>query len=428
MGRKLTKLEGSWVLYDVGNSAFTLLVSTLFPIYFNELSESAGISSIDYLAYWGYAVSIVTAIVAVLAPILGTITDFPGCKKPIFVGSLAIGALGCAVLGFTQSWLAFLIVFIIAKCGYSASLVFYDSMIVDVTVPERVDDVSSRGYAWGYIGSCLPFIACLAFYLLAPSAGLSTRAGMTAGFLLTAIWWVLCTVPLLRRYRQRYCVPKCQHVVSESFRRLGRTFARAKKDPQIVLFLLAFFFYIDGVYTIIDMATSYGTSLGLDTVGLLLALLLTQVVAFPAALVFGYLSGRFPSSRLIPVCILAYACIAVFAYFLDTTREFWILAVAVGLFQGGIQALSRSHFSKIIPPENSGEYFGLYDICGKGASFVGTMMVSIISQVTGRQNLAVASIAVLFVIGLFIFTRSVRQTSESGMSREEPGPDSAAAV
>ena len=404
--QKTTGLERSWILYDVGNSAFTLLVSTLFPIYFNALADAEGISSVDYLAYWGYATSIVTAIVALLGPILGSLTDTKGFKKPVFVSSMAIGVLACVALGFTGSWLVFLIVFVVAKIGYAASLVFYDSMIHDVTTPERMDDISSKGYAWGYIGSCVPFIISLVLVLFSDRIGLDQMRAMTIAFIINALWWLGCTVPLLRRYRQRHFVARPQRVVRESFARLGHALRSLKKDRQVLLFLLAFFCYIDGVYTIIDMATAYGTALGLDSTGLLLALLLTQLVAFPFALLFGYLSRRFSSARLIPICIAAYTGIAVYAFFLDSQTKFWILAVCVGMFQGGIQALSRSHFAKIIPAEKSGEYFGLYDICGKGASFFGTMLISVASQLTGSVNIGVASLAILFVAGLALFLKS----------------------
>ena len=194
----------------------------------------------------------------------------------------------------------------------------------------------------------------------------------------------------------------------QSFVRIGHTLRHLHEDKQVFWFLLAFFCYIDGVYTIIDMATAYGTALGLDTTGLLLALLLTQVVAFPSALVFGRLSARYPSTTLIPICVAAYAGIAVFVFFLATQWQFWVLAVIVGMFQGGVQALSRSHFAKIIPPEKSGEYFGLFDICGKGASFLGTMIVSVGTQLTGSANVGVGSLLALFIIGFVLFRLSCR--------------------
>ena len=404
---KLTRLEKQWILYDVGNSAFTLLVTTIMPIYFNYLAGNAGISQVDYLAFWGYAASIVTLLVAVSGPIFGTLADNKGFKKPIFVASILIGAVGCLALGLAKQWLIFLIIFIIAKFGYSTSLIFYDSMLTDVTTEDKMDTVSSQGYAWGYIGSCIPFVLCLALVLLADKIGITMELAMGLSFLIVAAWWVLTSLPLLRNYRQTHYVERQKHVVRQTFSRLGHTLLGLGKDKQVLFFLLAFFFYIDGVYTIIDMATAYGSALGLDSTGLLLALLVTQIVAFPCAILFGRLARRFSSEALITVCILAYTGITIFAVFMTNQAQFWVLAVCVGMFQGGIQALSRSYFAKIIPPEKSGEYFGLLDICGKGAAFVGTGIVSIVSQLTGDINKGVGAIAVLFVLGILFFRKTV---------------------
>lgn len=405
---KLTKLEKAWVLYDVGNSAFILLVSTLFPIYFNAISEQAGISPADYLAYWGYAVSAVTVLVALTGPVLGTVTDFKGFKKPVFTASMLLGVLGCILLGFTSSWAVFLGIFIFAKCGYSASLIFYDAMIGDITSPERMDEVSARGFAWGYIGSCIPFIIGLCVVLFGSKAGIGQMQAMTFAFVLSAVWWLASTVPLLAMYRQVNYIEPQKRIVRSSFSRLAGTLRHMKEEKGVFLFLLAFFCYIDGVYTIIEMATAYGTALGLDTTGLLLALLTTQIVAFPSTLLFGKLSGRYPTRILISVCIVAYTLITLFAFTLDSQPKFWILAVCVGMFQGGVQALSRSHFAKIIPAEKSGEYFGIFDICGKGASFLGTMLVSVTSQATGNINYGVGSLVILFLFGSVLFQKSCR--------------------
>ena len=404
----LTGLERAWILYDVGNSAFVLLVATLIPIFFNALAEEGGLSSVEYLAYWGYAASAVTIITAVLSPILGTLADTRGFKKPIFILCLVVGVAGCCAMGVAKTWLPFLLIFVFAKVGFSGSLVFYDSMLSDVTTPDRMDVVSSRGYAWGYIGSCVPFVVCLALVLGSGAIGLSQMTALNIALFITAAWWLAMTLPLLKTYRQLHYVEVEKHAIRQSFARIGHTLRHLHEDKQVFWFLLAFFCYIDGVYTIIDMATAYGTALGLDTTGLLLALLVTQIVAFPSALIFGRLSAKYPSSQLIPVCIAAYTGIAVFAFFLTRQWQFWVLAVVVGMFQGGVQALSRSHFAKIIPAEKSGEYFGLFDICGKGASFLGTMIVSVGSQLTGSANVGVGSIAVLFVIGFVLFRVSCR--------------------
>ena len=405
---KLTGLEKRWILYDVGNSAFTLLISTIIPIYFNDLAGRAGISEVDYLAYWGYAASLATAIVAVIGPVLGTIADTQNYKKPIFTASMMLGVLGCAALSLPTTWIVFLAVFVLARVGYSASLIFYDSMLVDVTDNNRMDVVSSHGYAWGYIGSCVPFVLSLGIVLFADSLGLTLRAAMAIAFCLNAAWWALMSLPFLRSYRQTHFAARPERPVRESFRRLGRTLRDIRGQKHIFLYLLAFFFFIDGVYTIIEMATAYGSALGLDSQGLLLALLLTQIVAFPCALLFGKFSKRFEAARLIKICIAAYTAIALFAIQLDRQWEFWFLAVMVGMFQGAIQALSRSYFARIIPPEKSGEYFGIYDICGKGASFMGTMLVGAVAQLTGVANAGVGAIAVLFVIGFLLFWKAAK--------------------
>ena len=404
-----TGLERAWILYDVGNSAFVLLVATLIPIFFNALAEEGGLSSVDYLAYWGYAASAVTIITAVLSPILGTLADTRGFKKPIFILCLVVGVAGCCAMGLAKTWLPFLLIFVFAKVGFSGSLVFYDSMLSDVTTPDRMDVVSSRGYAWGYIGSCVPFVVCLALVLGSGAIGLSQMTALNIALFITAAWWLAMTLPLLKTYRQLHYVEVEKHAIRQSFARIGHTLRHLHEDKQVFWFLLAFFCYIDGVYTIIDMATAYGTALGLDTTGLLLALLVTQIVAFPSALIFGRLSAKYPSSQLIPVCIAAYTGIAVFAFFLTQQWQFWVLAVLVGMFQGGVQALSRSHFAKIIPAEKSGEYFGLFDICGKGASFLGTMIVSVGSQLTGSANVGVGSLIVLFIVGFVLFRVSYKE-------------------
>ena len=405
----LTGLERAWILYDVGNSAFVLMVATLIPIFFNALAEDGGLSSVEYLAYWGYAASAVTIITAILSPILGTLADTRGFKKPIFILCLVVGVAGCCAMGLAKTWLPFLLIFVFAKVGFSGSLVFYDSMLSDVTTSERMDEVSSRGYAWGYIGSCIPFVVCLALVLGAGAIGISQMTALNIALFITAAWWLVTTLPLLKNYKQLHYVEVEKHAIRQSFARIGHTIRHLHEDKQVFWFLLAFFCYIDGVYTIIDMATAYGTALGLDTTGLLLALLVTQIVAFPSALIFGRLSSKYPSTTLIPVCIAAYAGIAVFAFFLTQQWQFWVLAVIVGMFQGGVQALSRSHFAKITPPEKSGEYFGLFDICGKGASFLGTMIVSVGSQLTGSANVGVGSLIVLFIIGFVLFRVSCKE-------------------
>lgn len=405
---KLTPLEKCWIGHDIGNSAFIMMVSTLFPIFFNALAEDAGISSVDYLAYWGYAGSIATLLVAMIGPICGTLADRKGFRKPLFALSLAVGAIGCAVLGFSSSWIVFLVIYVVTKVGYSSSLVFYDSMLPEITTESRMDEVSSRGYAYGYIGSVIPFAVCLMVVLMPQTFGLTTGSAMCVAFAITAVWWLGMTVPLMRRYHQSAYAPQQGHPIAAAFRQLGKTLRNVRQEKHVFLYLLSYFFFIDGVYTIIDMATAYGTALGLDTTGLLLALLVTQIVAFPFAIAFGRLSSKYNTGLLIKICIAAYTGITVFAMFLSEQWEFWVLAVLVGMFQGGIQALSRSYLGKIIPPQHSGEYFGLMDICGKGASFVGMLLVSAVTQLTGNESVGVGALVLMFAVGFALFCKADR--------------------
>ena len=421
---KLTKLEKNWILYDVGNSAFILLVATLLPIYFNGLASSAGISEADYLAYWGYAGSIATLLVAVIGPICGTMADRKGFKKPLFFITMLLGALGCLALGGAWSWLSFLVIFVVAKVGYSSSLVFYDSMLPEITSDERMDNVSSMGYAFGYIGSVIPFLICLVLVLMYDTFGISQVTALIIAFAITAVWWVLCSIPLLRSYKQTAFQMPVKNAIAQTFRQLADTVKEAKSKKHVFLYLLAFFFFIDGVYTIIDMATAYGAALGLDTTGLLLALLVTQIVAFPCSIIFGRLSGKYDTALLIKVCIICYTGITLFAVFLSSQWQFWMLAVMVGMFQGGIQALSRSYLGKIVPANESGKFYGLMDIFGKGASFVGLTLVAAISQLTDgwvldlgfvtipNTGIAVGSLVVLFVIGYILFCKADKLSKE----------------
>ena len=400
MSLKLTGTERSWVLYDVGNSAFTLMLSTIIPIYFNSIAGE-DLSSVDYLAYWGYAASIATVLVALMGPFLGAVSDRRGMKIRLFSCVLAVGVIGCAVLGFVNEWLVFLVVLVITRLGYSLSLVLYDSMLVDVSAPHSMHTVSALGYAWGYIGSCVPFVVCLVLILGCDSFGITMGTAMTISLVIIAAWWTVFAVPLLRRYRQTHHVEGRESSLN-AFRMLASTVRNARSEKKAFVFLIAFFFFIDGVYTIIEMATAYGEAIGLDTTMLLVALLVTQIVAFPCTVAFGRLAQGKNIVRLLMVCILAYACITVYASAMDNMTQFFVLAICVGMFQGGIQAMSRSYFSRIIPPEKSGEFFGLMDIFGKGASFMGTFMVSAISQLTGSMSLGILSLVILFIVGFLL--------------------------
>ena len=399
---KMTKQERSWVLYDVGNSAFVLLATALIPVYFASLAEPGS----SVVVAWGYAETVASLILALLMPILGSLADLKGNKKKFFVGTVGTGAVALAALGIPTAALAFLVLYVVASIMLNGSMVFYDAFLVDAATDERYDEVSSQGYAWGYIGSCVPFIACLAVVLGGPSIGIPMDVGMKVAFLITAVWWVAFSIPLIRDVHQTHFKERPEHLVRDTFSGLWRTLKRIFKDRKLRLFMLAFFCYIDGVHTIIKMSTSYGTDLGIDSTQLVLALLVTQFVAFPSAIAYGRLSTKFGTKKMLMVAIGAYFCITLFAaFFLREALEFWILAICVGLFQGGIQALSRSEFGKLIPKEHANEYYGFFDIFGKYAAVMGTFLVSIFTQITGNSSMGVLSIAVLFVIGFVLLRR-----------------------
>ena len=413
MFKNLTKVERAWVLYDVGNSAFTMLACSLIPIWFKALAIGTApgqISSDQATAYYSISISIVTVVVAVLGPIFGAIADHKDMKKIFFTTAVACGVAGCILNGFASSWVAFIVIYVITKIFYSASLTFYDSMLNDVTTDERMDQVSSYGYAWGYIGSCIPFILAMIAYIL--SGGLSEdlmwfspKVGRIIGFAVTGIWWLAVTMPLIKNYKQINYVEPEQHAIRKVFSKIFGTLKRiGTEDKKVLFFLIAFFLYIDGVGTIIDNCINIGTDLGLPTVGQVIFLLATQVVAFAGSLVFARLSKKYDTVTLILICLVGYFCVCIYALTLKSLLDFGILAFGVGCFQGSIQSLSRSYFSKIIPAENSGEYFGIYDIFAKGASFLGSAVIAWVKLAGGTINIAVASLAVFFLLG-FVFLK-----------------------
>ena len=410
---KMTKVEKSWIKYDVGNSAMFMLATALIPIYFNGLVADAGMAdNSTALVIWSYATSISTFIVALLMPILGSIADFKDHKRKFFLGFVATGCVATLVLGAPNHWLPFVIIYGIATICLNSSLVFYDSFLVDATTDERMDRVSNNGYAWGYIGSCIPFLVCVAVFALNMTGILPIGDHMVRiiTFAITAIWWFAFSLPLLRDVKQTHFKEPEDHPVGKAIRGFVRTFKDICKNKAILLFIIAYFFYIDGVHTIINEATAFGADLGLDSIMMLVALFVTQIVAFPSAIAYGRLCSKFGTRKMILVGIIAYTLITLFAgFFLHSSTEFWILAVCVGMFQGGIQASSRSYFGKLVPKEKSNEYFGFFDIFGKFSNVLGAFLVGFFTQTTGDSHMGVLSIAVLFVIG-FIFLIKMPKT------------------
>ena len=410
--KRFTKAEKSWIMYDWANSIYaTNIMAAIFPIYFAMQANETGNK------LYGFAVSAAALVVAVLAPILGAIGDFSGMKKKLFAGFLVLGLVFTAVMAAFEDWRLMLVGFILSRIGFSGSCLFYDSFLTDVTTPERMDRVSSWGYAMGYIGgSTIPFIISIAVMLLMNQSVLSYKIAI----LIVVVWWAVFSIPFLKNVKQQYSVEDApQALAKEAFRNAWKTFEDILKDKKILFFIIAYFFYIDGVDTIISMATNYGETLGLGAIGMILALLVTQIVAVPFSILFGNLAKKVGAMRMIAIAVCVYFVITILGFFMGFNIEqaelsggdidaalklsstlFWILATLVGTVQGGIQALSRSYFGQLIPPERSNEYYGFLDIFGKFSCVIGPALYAATYAATGRASLGILSIIVLFFGGM----------------------------
>ena len=408
--KRFTKAENGWMLYDWANSAYSLIVYTaIFPIFYKAEATAAGVSSVQSTAYLGYTIAISTFLLAMLSPILGTIADYDGMKMRFFTFFFVVGIVSTGMLAFIPEgqWMLLLIVYTISALGFAGSNIFYDAFLVDVTDEKRMDTVSAQGFGIGYIGSTIPFILSIAIIMLAQKDIIPLAAGTASkvSFFITALWWGIFTIPMFRHVRQMYSIPRESNPIAKSFRRLGKTFREARAYKPLFLFLLAYFFYIDGVGTIIKMSTAYGTDLGIDATTLLIILFVTQLVAAPFAILYGKLSQRFTGKKMLYAGIVVYIGVCIYAMFMKTAVDFWILAMLVATSQGGIQALSRSYFAKLIPKENANEFFGFYNIFGKFAAVMGPLLLASTAQWTESTSAGVFSLIILFVIGIVILAR-----------------------
>ena len=421
---KFTKTEKSWILYDWANSVFaTNMVAAIFPIYFANICAANGA---DNVVLWSYGTSAATFTVALLAPILGSAGDYSGMKKKFFTLFMLLGVAFTLFNAFTDNYILMLVGYVIAHIGFSGANLFYDSFLTDVTTDERMDKVSAWGYAMGYIGgSTIPFLISIALLLAMDYSMFAMKLVIT----ITALWWAVFSIPFLKNVKQIHSIPHPKDgIVRSAFGNLFHTARDIFKVRGILLFMLAYFFYIDGVNTVISISTSYGSKLGLDSTGMILALLVTQIVAVPFSILFGRLSSKVGSIRMITIAIGIYFVICGLGFFMgfnieqhNTSPEsvqfsqilFWILAFCVGTVQGGIQALSRSYFGKLIPVERSNEYFGFFDIFGKFAAVVGPLLVAMFTQLTGRDSIGVLSLMILFFCGGVILLTGKKHFAEA---------------
>ena len=394
----------AWALYDWANSAFaTTVMAGFFPVFFQKF-WSIGVDPNSTTARLGYANAAAGFALALLAPVLGAIADRGGRRKSFLFGWTLLGVCATGALYFVGKgeWGTAALLFVLASMGFNGGIVFNDSLMLDVAHPAQYDRVSAFGYSLGYLGGGLLFLINVVMLQNPAWFGLRDDAhAVQVSFLTVAVWWFVFTLPLMRRVREQHSGPHVPlgEAIRVGFRELAATFAHIRQYRNLAWFLVAYWFYIDGVNTIIKMAVNYGTSLGLDTGALLTALLVTQFVGFPAALLFGWLGNRIGARRGILIGIIVYCAITVYAYFLDTVREFFALAIAVGLVQGGVQSLSRSLFGKLVPEGKNAEFFGFYNMMGKFAAFLGPLLMAVTAGFTTNARVPIVSLIVLFVVG-----------------------------
>lgn len=412
---RYTKEERSWIMQDWANSAYSIMITTaVFPLFFKAVASSGGLSDATSTAYWGYANAIGTLIVSVLAPILGALADYKNQRMPMFTFFTLSGIIATLAFSFAPegSWLYLFIFYVISAIGFSGANIFYDGSIIDVTTNDRMDRVSSAGFGWGYIGSSIPFVIFIIFQLTG-ILPISQTLLVKLGFVMTAIWWFVFTIPYWRHVEQKSYIPRETQLIKNSFKRLWGTLKGIKAYKQAFLFLIAYFFYIDGVGTIFKMATAIGSDIGLSSNDLIVVMLVVQFVAFPFSILYGVLAKRFGAKNMIFVGIVTYTFICIYALQLESLTAFIILGLLVGTAQGGVQSLSRSLFGQLIPKERANEFFGFYNIFGKFAAVVGPFLVGIIAQLTGNSLDGVFALIILFIIGgiLLMFVKIPQENS-----------------
>ncbi|MDH3536933.1 MAG: MFS transporter [Gammaproteobacteria bacterium] len=393
-----------WAFYDWANSAYaTVALSVFFPLVFNNY-WFAGSGSDNSTTPLGIANSIASLLIVILAPVLGAIADRGGIKKRFLFVFAATGILFVLALTFVGrgEWPLALGVYVMAGLGFSGANIFYDAMIVEVSPRDRLDLVSAFGFGLGYLGGGLALVVAIVLTSFPHTFGFSgTEQAMLAAFIVVALWWAVFSIPLFVGVSEsrNHVDASFAQVVTAGFGQLRATFREIHRLKVVWLFLLAYWFYIDGVYTIIRMAMDYGVRLGFDQMSLIKAFLITQFIGFPAAILYGKLGEKIGAKTGILIGIAAYIGVTIFGYSMDDVTQFYTLASVVGLVQGGVQSLSRSLFARIIPANKAAEFFGFYNIMGKFAAFLGPLLMALVSGFTGDPRLAILSIILLFAIG-----------------------------
>ena len=401
---KLSKEVKAWISYDLGNSAFaTTVVAAFFPIFYNQFwaSNIDSVLSAEYLS-WTLVISNVALLFT--APLIGAVTDISKTTKKLFISMVLISIICVGLLFFVEagSWIYALVFFGIANYFFSASNVLYDKILVQITSPDLFSKISGYGYAWGYFGGGLLFLINALMSLNPELFGLSSQAeAIRWSFITVSIWWSIFLLPLSITYKERD-IQSSKKVLSRS---LGNIFSTLKSIPEyknVFIFLIAFFLFIDGVHTVMALASTFALNLGLDTSSIIIALILVQFIAFPSTIMWSYIAEKGGDKLVINISIVIYIAIILFSFSLSNSTEFYILASLVGFVQGGIQGSSRSLFAKLIPPEKAGEFFGIFNTFGKAGAFMGPALVGIFLAIFKNTIVMLLPILILFVLGLIV--------------------------
>jgi MFS transporter, UMF1 family len=409
--RAYRKIINSWAMYDWANSAFaTTIMAAMFPPFYRSLAVNAGLGEANATAAWAYTTSLALLLVAVLAPVLGAISDYTGGKKKFiaFFAGLGIVGTGLFVVLGDESYLLASILFMIGDVGFAGANIFYESLLPHIAEKDDIDQVSTRGYALGYLGGGILLIVNVLWFMkpelfFMPSTGFALRAA----FFSVAVWWAVFSIPLFRNVPEPPVVRierRDVNFVKAGFRRLGHTFGQIRRYRQLLIFLGAFWIYNDGIGTIIKMATAYGDEIGIGLTDMTLALIMTQFVGIPFSFGFGWLARRLGTKRSILLALGVYVLISIAGYFMQTALHFYILAFMVGTVQGGSQALSRSLYGTMVPKSQSAEFFGFYSTSSKFAGIIGPLIFGVVSQLAGASRLSILSVIVFFLVGGFLLT------------------------
>ena len=401
---KLSKEIKAWISYDLGNSAFaTTVLAAFFPIFYNQYWASTldPASSAEYLS-WTLVISNLTLLFT--APLIGAITDISKTTKLMFVSMVAISIVCVGLLFFLQvgSWMYALVFFGIANYFFSASNVLYDKILVQITSPDLFSKISGYGYAWGYFGGGLLFLVNALMSLYPEMFGLESQAdAIRWSFITVSVWWTIFLLPLSITYKERV-VNTSEKVIKDSFNNFIDTLKSVSKYKNAFIFLIAFFLYIDGVHTVIALASTFALNLGLDTSSIIIALILVQFVAFPSTLMWSFVAEKYGDKIVINITIIIYIILILYSLNLSNGVEFYTLAGLIGFIQGGIQGSSRSLFAKLIPSDKAGAFFGLFNTFGKAAAFIGPALIGIFLVIFKDTSLMLLPLLVLFVLGIIV--------------------------